>query len=390
MRVSRYLGPALLMVLPLALLGWIGGGEIGRQAARAENALTDHASALLRSARDRFETLVRARVHGLLRERELQNESLVLTARELSDDPGLLDVLVLERDGHMRFPHPPPGLEAAVPLATASGNRELARAEARETVGDVDGAIALLQEFLRPPPNQADARARLSSYHRLRAAFQLGGLLRARGRTKEAESAYRDARLFGQEPSWFPRETPSLRQARERDIAAVVLLSSVAIGELRGDVDDLLNAMTDISEGRFDVLSDDLLRAVTDRIERAFGEAGSPILTDILATERHRRLGRRFAADYQRNMAETMARRLQQPEPDEDGFGYHAYTGTDGTSLIALRAASNDEREIHGGAFVGVRLDVALLVNADMDAFLTPDENGFYLAIFDPDGNPVL
>jgi signal transduction histidine kinase len=389
-RRASPLAPAVsVLFVPLLLLVWFGSSELSRLTERAEAVLRDQADKFLRDAARRFEEIVATRAAGLLSPptQDLTRDNLVLATRALSaTTTGMLDLFLLDPAGALLFPRPPPTFEGALPgyaPALLRGNMRLRDAEILEQLGDLDGARSLLERSLSEPGPAGAARDLLA--HRMRAAFQLGGILRRLEDRNGATHRYRTARDLAADLS--------ASDPRNRAVVfapAIELLAEAAIAELSARPEEILDVMRDISIGLHDDVPDELLREVLERLQpQALAHAQAATqLADLRENERHRRQGRRFALDYQRLMQETMRRRLEKPQTE--GLSYHALSTEGGSSLLVVRPASARERDLRGGAWIGVRLDTALLVNQEMDRFLTPDRTGFFLAIRDPDGSPIL
>jgi signal transduction histidine kinase len=382
----RYLTPTLLLLAPLLLLTLLGAAELSRQSERVEGLLREQAASLVSTAARRFEEELPARVHDLLDSRNDWTETpLARIADELAQVPGVLDLFLLDGEARMLFPEAPPPLEGSLPLATAPTHRALFAATLLEGFGDLEGASATLARFTADEPPPLPPRAAEAALIHAQAWFQRGGLERRLGRADSARSAYRRAaELAGDLLTRAPG-----RQRTGRDSSAILLLSEVALAELDADPDGMLALIRDVSEGQYDLLGDDLLVVLIERLANQIPieAATSAELAELLQVDRSRRFGRRFAEDYRALLAGTLRLRLAEAGR---GVTFFSYPGPEATSLLAVTPASPELAAWYGAEFIGLRLDVALLVNARMDAFLTPDENGFFLGIFDDSGRPLL
>ncbi len=384
----RYLPSFLLLLAPLVLLALVGAAELSRQSERAERLLQEQALALVSAAARQLEEALPGRVQELLAARDWLEAPLPRTADELARVPGVLDLILLDGDARLLYPEVPPGLDSTMPLGGGHNHALLLEAELLESLGDVDGACAALQELTSRVPAGTQLRG-MRDFDGIvalaRAQLQLGGLHRRAGRTEPAALAYREAaRIAGE-----LLRRPGARTRSPRDAASIRLLADVARAELDTSPQERLHVLQGICEGRHDALGDDLLGAVADRLVAGIDPAGehATVIADLLQVDRTRRLGRRFASDYRRAVEEPLRLRLLEAEQP---MSFQSHPGPEGTTLLAIQRAPFELVAAHNAGFAGLRIDVALFVNAEMDAFLTPDENGFFLGIFDADGKPLL
>ncbi|MCC6670105.1 MAG: HAMP domain-containing histidine kinase [Planctomycetes bacterium] len=382
----RHLPTFLTFLVPLLLLAWVGQAELRRQGERAERALEEQALAFLRLADLRCTESLRGLCATLLDAVNLDRQSLPAQARTLQErESRILDLLIFDSAGGLTYPHLPPPEAGLLPFSS-SPMPQLGQAEILGLAGDLTGARNLLEEAVResdPAPRQ-----RLQPEQRLRALFHLAGLLRRLGLKEEADVRYAQVMLFAR--ALAGRSAQNLQAGI--DPAAVELLAQVAMAEMDGRPLALLEVLRDIGDGRHADVADELLIAVADRLlSRVPLEAPE---ADEMRAARHavRGLvqGRRFAREF---LAFSGARLREQllHSPRRDPVLLVHGSGP-GASLVAVRAcrpAERGEGEDKPG-FVGIRLNIALAINALLDPLLTPERQGFVLTVADPDGVPIL
>jgi signal transduction histidine kinase len=399
--VHRQILASLTFLVPLGLLAWLGAEELRREGERAAGAVTAHAVGFLSLAAEEIGLFVDRSVGAVLSEAELDLvETHPLVALEELSDPespgaglGLRDIFLLDRDGQLLFPHPPP-TDLGLPLNDSPGinrgrgpdapdTRELYAAEILEARGELQEARVILERFLSRGPRfelwEQEAWARLL----------LAAISRQQGDLEEAASRYQVV-VEEMDVIWF--EIESRGEPMDPKVVSVRLLADVGLAEVEDDAEHRWSLMDDISYGVYDHMADEMLGAIMDRLLEGIPPDQVDLYRAALDAQRtnaYRVEGRRFAANYELYLAETL--RLRLSRPTEEPVFYKVFTDDDGSWLLALRRATQAERTQHGCEWVGVRLDlVDLLLNEVMDPFLVTNADGFTLAILDSDGLPVM
>lgn len=380
---------------PLGLLAWLGSTELSRQEERAERALREQAEQLLGAAARRLRERVQSTTDLLAhRGLDLAQQSLVRCAAALADD-SVHDLFVLNAQGQLLFPRRSPPAPGGLPFHGPSRDRAMRpvlRAEWLAAASDLDGAIALLEHLTQREPRPGPRQQESLLVH-LRASMLLGALLRRKGARLDALHAFRAAEDSAEDLLALPRAG----RGPVAEVPAARLLAVAAqaelIHELEGDPGGVVDTILNISEGAYDDAPDELLAAVTARLRERLPQ-GSPeraAAEEARGTEAVRRQGRRFAREYEVFLAETVRRKLAQL--DAERTMHLVYTTKEASWLLILREATLDELEealLHGARWIGVRLDLAPLVNRWLDPFLGHPDEGLLLDVRDPDGRPVL
>ena len=389
---SRHAIALATLAIPLVLLGGFGWAELQRLGTRAQKALEDQALQLLKNAHLRLSEQLRGKCQRLLGEFDFGTESLAHATRELAEQHSeVQDLFVLDAGGNLLYPRLPPPQSSPLPLHTGSAALEITLAEAQELAMDWRGALRTLEDYLAR--GERDPRA-ASVEAKMRATFQLGGIARRLGQRERAVEAYEDSRVLA---SVAGREPPGYG-----DAPAIELLAGLALAELDPRPAARLELLQQIVDGRHDMVHDDILDEVATRLARGV-PAGAPetaAAQETLPSIRMLLTGRRFAREYQALVSETMRGQLAKPPRDE--FTLRLWAGSMMPALLVIRPCRGDEaqqltervRAAVGPSaaphWIGLRLHAALVLNELMDPLLTPDENGFSLAILDPTGTPLL
>ncbi len=379
----KHLPAFLSLLIPLLALAWLGSREMGRLEDQAEQALENHAASFLRETAARLEAdLSDATANLLARDMDLSRRSLVQVAETLiEENPIILDLIIIDADGSLRFPTQPPGIEASLPFHKESGVRAIDDAEALETWGDHEGARSLLEQHIAAQDSR-DWRTMM------RAHFNLAGLYRREDLLDLAEDQY-----------WNAYEFTYLRRSRSRDgeLAAIHLLCAVALAELEAQRDSnytaIVDLMRDIADGIHFPVGEALLTATFDRLRTQI-----PLDSDrqidaeeIAVTQRIRENGRSFAQEYRSFLMDTSRRRMALAAP---GSLVHVlHSAPQEHSLLALRKARQSElAEDWIGPFewIGLRLNLDLLLADALGKAISSEEADFRLAISSPDGDVVL
>ncbi|HLU38444.1 MAG TPA: HAMP domain-containing sensor histidine kinase, partial [Planctomycetota bacterium] len=223
-------------------------------------------------------------------------------------------------------------------------------------------------------------RRQLPAYERARAAFRLGGVLRQLGDADAAEDAWLDARLAALESDASP--------------IGIDLLTRLAIAELRGDHTRLAELAREIAANTWFAVPDELTGAVFARALAALAAAGNgsgpdPGWADLRAREEARRSARRFAAEFDRFAAPALQRVL---DDAPTGPVFRSIGNGSECSLLALRPTTAEEQAAagRGARWLGLRFDLAGLVTEALDELLDPGKDGYRLAVFDPDDEPIV
>jgi signal transduction histidine kinase len=371
----------------LGALAWLGSAELARQEERAEKALEDHAFAFLAEAARQIEEHITRRGESLLSTPlDLKDRRMVaVAAQRIEEEQRVLDVVVLDGEGGMVFPQVSPPLETGLPFHATSSSREIQQAEILEALGDEHGARMALAGVI-----QSENRGNARDNPLLRAHFMLAGLFRKNGELSAAAEHYRSAAAEAY-LDW--RRGPSGRAP-----AAVGLLCETALAEIdlslgRGHV-RALELMRDIAEGVHNDVTDRMLEQVLVHLRDQIADDADlhDQIEAVLRFDRVRLAGRRFAAEYQSLLRETMGRRLRQAGEETI---YQIYNAPGIASVLALRPLADVERAesldwLGQAAFFGLRLNLELLLTEAAGNYLLPDSAGFYLEVADQDGDLVL
>lgn len=375
---------------PLGLLAWFGALELSRQGEEVQAAVEREAFGFLGRAVTAAEGRIQQRVVPVVGgEVTVANPVEWALDRQATGNLELLDLLLLDDRGAVVAPEPAPvGMELPLhrPLRsrTSLASESIATAEAMVARGELQPAARLLQDLLASQRRGAGSRGRFGDGDELelRTRFQLGGVLRALGQTEAAHAEYQRVRTLA-EPS-------RIANFGEDEALVLDLLASVAIAELDGDAEEQLRILTAIAEGRHDMLSDDLLDAIARRVRAALPStpAGQPAAQRALALDAQRRQVRAFAAEYRQLLEETIRRRLRTPE--DSGLVYQVFSASGTSSLLVVRRASPQERELLDAAHLCYRFSLPLLLTDALEPFLRGAPEQFALGLADADGVPVL
>lgn len=368
----QHLPWALALFLPLVAVAVLGFRELERQSARVSDAVQQQALSFLRSARLHFEEQLRSRTQTVLREVSIAAPNLIGVARRLLDEQErVLDLFTVDASGHIAHPRLPDARESVRPFAGMPGHEDLRLAEALELLEDAadapEAARRIYDEFLRGAGPQDRDRAR--------ASFRMAGILRRQGRLAAAESAYVSASLTG---------------VGQPAATSIELICRLAIAEMYGRRDDLLELARGIADNEWHRVSDDLLAAAFARLGAAL-PSNTPGLAEITATEKVRRNSRRFAAEFETFLAAGLQRPLAEAAAGAEQLILRTIGNGAECALVALRPLSADEqRHARNARWLGVRIDLPALVNEIMDPYLTPGRDGYHVALLDPEGQPIL
>lgn len=377
--------PAFLcLLIPLGLLAWLGSQEMRRLENQVEKALHDHASAYLREVSAVLEHNLAQVVQDLLAEDlDLSRRSLVQAARNLIEaHPSILDLILLEPEGDLFFPVEPPELGAALPFHEPAEVRAVDDAEVLEALGDFAGARDKIEEFL-----DSDGAGSKDRPVAIRAHFTLAGLLRRERQLDAAEQEY----LLAADLSMRRRS-----RSRPAQLNAIRLLCEVALAELDAERNlghaRMVDVMRDIADGLYDRVGEPLLQATFDRLRTRI-PSDSPQKAkalDAALTQTIRETGRNFAAEYRSELREHFRRRLRQADPSHTLHAIH--TSPQGHSLLAVRAIRASEKEdwLDPVAWIGLRLNLDMLLGDQIAVLVSPDAAEFQLTIHDPEGEQIL
>lgn len=375
---------------PLGLLAWFGALELSRQGEEVQAAVEREAFGFLGRAVAAADARIKQRIAPLLdREVTVANPVEWALERQAEGDVELLDVLLLDERGAVVAPEPAPagmGLPLHRPLRsrTPFASESIATAEAMVARGELQPAARLLQDLLAAQRRGTGSRGRFGEGDdlELRIRFQLGSILRALGQPEAAQAEYQRVRTLA--------EPNRIANFGEDDALALDLLAAVGLAELDSDGEEELRLLTAIAEGRHDMLSDDLLAAVARRLRAALPEAAvpSPAAQRTLALDALRQQVRAFAAEYRQFLEETIRRRLRTPE--DSGLVHQVFSAAGTSSIVVVRRATEQERELLDAAHLCYRFSLPLLLADALEPFLRGAPEQFALGLADADGVPVL
>ena len=342
--------PALaILLVPLALLAWLGSSELGRLQERAEAGLRGQADVLAREVARRIELTVAEWERTLDAPVETVGESLVALTAERRRFDGRIDLLgLLDDGGQSLFPRPAPAWPESLPFLEPSRSEAVRDAELLETLGDTAGARSRLQLALETGDDRS------------RALFVLGGLDRAAGDVEAARRNYAAAALEAEVEGRADAGTViALCDAARAEIAA----------ELEGDHEPLLELVEGVAHGSYDTAADEVLAGLLERATARLPDDVEALARVATATELDacRRDGRRFAATYTEFLGETVRRRLRDA-PLAERISVVDIAGDD-SSMLLLRRLSSDERNVvdplaPGAAWLFLRFDLDALLES--------------------------
>ena len=397
----RYLPAFLALLVPLAILAFLGGRELSAEHDRAESLLRDRAYDFLTVAVTKFDEEIRnyTDVVTAVTSPSEQNSLLEASMAARQRHTDLLGLIVLRDDGRLVYPQRGPRSTDSPPFAPVS--RELPVAQALMHAGDQIGAIEHLEEYL------ADADGdQVPSWHtsrsKTRARVQLAGLYRAAGRKEDALKLFSDTaselgRLEESPIARLQRTGISRweRRARATEFPTSALLARTAASELllelSGDSDGMTSLLEDIGAGRIQNVHVMTMTAALDRIASRAPTGAEGLVLDARAGVAELADSRAQARIYDelvfRDLS-TILRRSSEPDAEV----WHVFDdGEYSTNMIALRRMQEDDVVASAArSWVGFQVDLTALTNRVLAAQLAPTEDGFHLDVLTQVGSRVL
>ncbi len=383
---TAHLPAFLCLLIPLGIIAWLGSSEIRRQDDRTERAMLNHASSFVREAARQLDEYIHSRCELFLDEDfRLEDKNFVLSSQQLNTvDARILDLLILNPAGDLTFPSRPPSLARSIPFHRSSTVKEINQGEELEALDDIEGAKLAFESALAKTARGPMTRRG----ERVRAHLALGGIHKKRREYDSAEDQYLQALnlCILQGARWFRDGTATPN---------VALLCELALTEIHAERDETtaeaLDLMRSIARAEYNSSADGMLEVVMQRLSQLIPvDSEERLAADAaMITDGVRRVGRQFASEYHRFLRETIARRINQGNGDRPI--YQIYNSADETSLLTLRRVKEGEaKQLSTGTWIGVRLDLELMLGEAARHYLAPDEEGFYLDVRGPEGGPIL
>ena len=392
----KHLPLLLTLLVPLALLAWLGSREFSRLADHSKTLLQDEAHRFLKAEEFKVREEIQTQAYTWLeniRDSLAQRDMTSIEASRglIAKEPFIQQVFVAREDFSLIEPRPPQAKSPSAPLSRFpadqdSASKELLRADVLFNMDDVEGAIRCLKSYTDRPPSQ-------NTKGRMWAEFHLAGLFAKQKKNADAELRYlvagdRAADAYAREPS--------------EDPAVVMLLEQFRLAELKQEPqerhENLLDVLERICTGRYEYLefvADDVIDWTVEAIVEQLGD--EPAVAEALDLDRVRHSGRLFARDYAalapRELSIARTRNLLKPY---QGVIFHVLSTGRGSSLLAMRSATDDESMRYqavgqeGAERIGLQLDLPALVTNVLSGTPKSPPGNLKLAIHDPTGVPLL
>lgn len=379
----------LVLLVPSAVVAWIGVREIGRVEEQVLDSLTSGMQSLLRGVENDLERSVQEHVSDLTSELHGLTRSAIIEHLESSQRAvSLPGALVFDLSGNPVWPMRAPRASGATaqlpPLNTNRGahrdlTRRISESEFFAARGLVEDAAEHLLFWTAPSSLSAEGRARLM--------FERGRYLRSLGRESEALAQFR---------STMDAVNRMSRAGRlKRSVAALRLLTRVHLLELEGygqrDAADLLSG---IAYGEFDGESDAWLDRMYRRVRKR-------VVTPSSDNGDARAFDDELVAIEQRRARHVATRRLQTAfirrdtsrlETTKSDLVTDVVTMRDVTLLLAftrMRVRVNRTERLF---WIGLPVDMESLVApiaASVEQRLSRGDLGYDLVVVDVNGRTL-
>lgn len=405
--VRRHLLAMCTFLVPLAVLAWLGQRELGRQANEARSAADREALQFLRTAAQaldqRFEQLlpaIEAEATELLAAPERTPAAVVRELRTRGYG-AVRDLVLIGLDGRLRYPEVGTG-RLALPFLR----------DARTGVADDEfGEVLHLCDLLLARERYEDAERHLAaavaeaSSQRDRGGrrrgeftatlsllqFRLATVQRKLGRATEALGGFQEIARQAASLRANPRMSRGFDRVFDTDLAALGLMSEVALAEADASGQAHLDLLAAIASGERDQLGEPVLAATAERLH-ATAPSTCRVEADLRWVEALVHVHtREFAADYDRLLRETVRRRLRaatEGSPTDLAAALRPVitAGTPSSLLMLHRAEPGKEER---APWVGIRLDLGQVLASAIEPFVRGD-GSYVLAVADGDDLPVV
>ncbi|MEE2886060.1 MAG: HAMP domain-containing sensor histidine kinase [Planctomycetota bacterium] len=395
----QHLPLLLTLLIPLGLLAWLGSQELSRLEHRARSILQEEAHRFLNTEETKVRNDIEILANRWLWQKpQVVSEQLARSDQTISEvsqtlaqESSILEVFVADQTFALIAPQVRAGKGPAAPLHRFpiehdSEHHDLALADLLTNMGDTDGAIEALESYIRDRESFSSSEATGEIW----ANFRLGGLYDKVGSGLKAADSYFFAQTMA-EQAWV--------QQPNEDNATVQLFSKILRAEVLLDPKQLLEIFEGICAGSYefrftDDLTDDLLDWTVYQYLIKFFPRQSEHRASVdraLELYRVRKLGRRFARDYESHAQRALRIGHSKNDPSSHPIVYHTLTTERSTSLLALRPATLAVRNRYEGAeWIGLRLDLPALISRSLSGNPTSVPGNIALAVHDPSGVPLL